>query len=447
MASRMLSGTVVAGYGAHLLHLHQFMRGSRAGRVTRELLQSEPESIRRALPGMLHRAATLVPYWRDRLDRSADLYEQFLRLPPLGKDDIRAAGTQLLAEGLDESRTWTSHSGGSTGAPIGIVHDKDYADWSLATQRWYFQRRLRSKMEGAPRVILWGSEADIFGMSSSALERLGNRLTQTLYLNSFSMGPREMRLFCEQINAHEPVYIRGYAGSLDRLARFALENGIRLHRPELVISSAETLSSEMRTTVQTAFGTHVFDFYGSREVGPIAAEVPDGSMEIFRWFNYVEVVDASGDATPSGQTGRVLVTSLRNACMPLLRYDIGDTAVVGRRDDDGCVTHLERVTGRVTDHFVGSDGRLIHGEYFTHLFYGVEGIHSFQVVQHQVGEVEILWVGEESLDPATVDDIAAKMRLVLGDTAIMWTNCAEIPPTPQGKHLFTRSHALTPGGR
>ena len=304
---------------------------------------------------------------------------------------------------------------------------------------------LGCEFEQVPKVILWGSERDLFGQSASVRARLHNALTQTVFLNTFRMDEATMRRYVDVLGRVRPVYVRGYAGSLFELASFAISAGLRLHRPRFVCSAAETLRPEMRASIESAFGAPVFDFYGSREVGPLAGEGQDGRMHAFAFFNYVEVVDDAGRPVGPGGQGRVLVTTLRNYAMPLLRYDIGDTAEVASLDESGAVQSLARVTGRVTDHFVATDGAIVHGEYFTHLFYGVEGIREFQVVQRGIDDVEIMWA------PARIDvprelsaelrrDIEAKIRLVLGETCVVtWTSVDAVPLTPQGKRLFTRS--------
>ena len=43
----------------------------------------------------------------------------------------------------------------------------------------------------------------------------------------------------------------------------------------------------------------------------------------------VEIVDDEGSPCAPGRSGRLLVTALRNFAMPLLRYDTGDTALLG----------------------------------------------------------------------------------------------------------------------
>ena len=430
----------VARIGGELTGFTQaVVRRSEARTIARALRRSRPDPAV-VLDELLAHAARAVPYWRARL--AGDRRAAFAALSPLGKDAIRAAGDELRSDDLATRRWWVNHSGGSSGAPIAVVQDRGFADWSMATSTWYFAHHLGVTHE-VPKVVLWGSERDLFGHAKSRMARLQDALTQTTFLNSFKMDAATMRRYVDELRRVRPVYVRGYAGSLHELARFALAEGLALPSPRFLYATAETLTADARATIERAFGAPVFDFYGSREVGPIAGQGQDGLLHVFDFNNRVEVVDGSGAPVGAGGQGRVLVTTLRNRAMPLLRYDIGDTAEVAEVGPDGSVRTLRRVTGRVTDHFLAASGALVHGEYFTHLFYGDQAIREFQVVQHQVDDVEILWAPREpsgAIAPAVRADLDAKIRLVLGDgCAVRWTRVDEVPLTPQGKRLFTRS--------
>src|SRR5262249_46143279 len=160
------------------------------------------------------------------------------------------------------------------------------------------------------------SERDVFGQGESLGTRVYNALTQTTMLNSFRMTEDTMRRYVEVLAHVRPVYVRGYAGSLVELARFAEAEGLRLHRPRFVYSAAEMLRPEMRDQIERGFGAPVFDFYGSREVGALAGEGRDRRLHVFSFFNHVEVVDGHGRPVEGDGEGRVLVTTLRNFAMP-----------------------------------------------------------------------------------------------------------------------------------
>jgi phenylacetate-CoA ligase len=201
----------------------------------------------------------------------------------------------------------------------------------------------------------------------------------------------------------------------------------------------------MRREIEEVFQSPVFDFYGSREVGPLAGQCRRGRLHVFNFNNVVEVVDRAGCPVGKGQEGQILVTNLHNRAMPLIRYAIGDSAVMAAGCDCGSkLPAFEKVTGRVTDHFL-TRGGLVHGEFFTHLFYHRRWLREFQVLQSSIDEVIVYVVLNERAPQAEVGDIERQMRVVMGDECrIDWVEVDEVPRTPQGKFLFTRS--LISGG-
>jgi len=99
---------------------------------------------------------------------------------------------------------------------------------------------------------------------------------------------------------------------------------------------------------------------------------------------------------------------------------------------------------RVSDNFLMPDGRVIHGEFFTHLMYGSEGIRTFQF--HQTARDHIrLWVvpdgGAAASARARVLDEAVRQikALTPAPLTVDVQETDAIPLSLAGKHRFTRS--------
>jgi phenylacetate-CoA ligase len=366
---------------------------------------------------------------------------RFTELPPLTKDSIRAHFDQLKSDDLASRRWVLNCSGGSTGQPITLVQDTAFQQWSVATQQFFLHRMLGFEESFPPTVELWGSEKDTYGDTESLKVRLRNWWLQWTFLNSYRMSELDMQRYVAIINRKQPLLIRAYAGSIYELARFIKSRGLPIHRPRVIQSAAETLFPFMRELITAVFGCPVRDFYGSREVGPLAAECARGKMHVFSFNNLVEVVDEQNRAVAPGQEGRVLVTVLHNYAMPLLRYEIGDLAIVGHPCDCGLhLPTLERVSGRVTDQFVTPTGTLIDGRFFTSLFFYKEWVREFQIVQTDQNALDIYYAPRVPPPAADVAEIEAKIRYIMGaDCQIRWREVATVPLTPQGKRLYTRS--------
>lgn len=382
-----------------------------------------------------------VEYYRELLPPDTDWIRSFSSIPTLTKNLIRKNFDRLKSDELQNMKWVVNTSGGSTGEPVTFIQDWQFREWSNLTQRYYSKKILGVEYAEIPKIILWGSERDIFGARESFTARARHWLTQTTFVNSFRMDETCLKETTRLINNKKPVMIKGYAGSLYQLAKYVRDHNLKIHHPRMVYSAAETLRPFMRELIESTFECKVYNFYGSREVGPIAAECRKGRMHLFCFNNYIEVVDSQNQPIHSGQEGRVLVTVLHNTAMPLVRYDIGDTAIVGDQCTCGLdLPTLKEITGRVTDHFKTQNGTLIHGEYFTHLFYYKPWVKEFQVVQKDFSNIEIYFVPIGELPFEDQKDLENKIRLVMGnDCLIDWHIVETIPRTPQGKLLFTRS--------
>jgi len=194
-------------------------------------------------------------------------------------------------------------------------------------------------------------------------------------------------------------------------------------------TSAETLLPEVRRDLMTAFGCPVLDRYGCREAGVIAHECSAGGMHVNAEAVIAEV-----------EEGQVLVTTLNNLSMPLIRYRVEDLAETG---DQCCscgrgLPLLRQLRGRVSDIIRSPSGRLIHGEFFTHLFYGETGIRAFQVEQTSADHLEIRYVPAEGFDEAARGAIERSI-LEHGDSGfiVTWSRVEAISPGPSGKFRFT----------
>lgn len=132
-------------------------------------------------------------------------------------------------------------------------------------------------------------------------------------------------------------------------ARYCERHGIRLPSLQFILCSYEFLSVVHRRILQRVFGVPVFDLYGSTETGHLLIEDPEGRMQASPETALLEVLEP--DATGIGE---LVVTTLTNDLMPLIRYRIGD--LVERFELPYRTRYL--LHGRVADSFRTSAGRV-----------------------------------------------------------------------------------------
>jgi len=367
-------------------------------------------------------------------------------IPILTKDIIRKYHQDLISDDYQTRKWFYNSSGGSTGEPIRLIQDEIYSKWSAATNYFYFKNILDIDEPTAKKVVLWGSERDLFKGSMGCKAKIQNWLSNTVFLNSFRMSGQDIEQYIRTINSFKPEIIRGYAGSLFELCRYAEQKKISLYSPRIVVSAAENLYETMRDVIESNFGTKVYNFYGSREVSNLAGECKNGLLHLFQFWNYVEVLDNDNQPVHEGEEGRVVVTNLFNYSMPLIRYEIGDMAILGP-EKCSCgqiLPTLKKVTGRVTEHFILENGTTVPAEFFIHLLgvvcYEQGGFEKFQVIQEEYNEIQINVVTRKEISDQYKNNINQKIRVVMGpECKIIWNTVEDIPKTPSGKYLYTKS--------
>jgi phenylacetate-coenzyme A ligase PaaK-like adenylate-forming protein len=438
--------------GYLLLAGTQRLRRSQSLKILREIERAPfapPDEVRasqfRQLSALLAHAEAKVPYYRELFRslgiRARDIRSlgDFARLPILTKDVIRERWRDLIREDVPLERLSPHFSGGSTGVPLRFYRERAYMDASDAGTFRNFQQcgwRL-----GEMIAFFWGSNERLQRMSRAEFE-LRQRARRMYQFDPFHSGPAEMEQWLRRWPSLGATIAYGYASTVARFAEFIESSGRTVPRLRGVFTTAEKLYPAQRDVIGRVFGCRVFDLYGSSEVQNIAAECRDGRMHVIADF---VVLETDRSAARPGAPTPLLATSLRNYAMPFIRYRNEDCAELSDEACD-CGNHFPLMTlnvARVSDNFVFPDGRVVHGEFFTHLMYGSDGIVNFQF--HQTARDRItLWIvpgpGDAGArDKATASAVAQIAALTPLPVHVDVRETDAIPLSNAGKHRFTRS--------
>src|SRR5436305_5091145 len=94
---------------------------------------------------------------------------------------------------------------------------------------------------------------------------------------------------------------------------------------DLLLSFGTVVDEETREICRTHFGAEIVDTYGAEEIGHLAAQCRQcGEYHVSAEAVLLEVLRPDGSLAREGEIGRVVVTSLYNYAMPLIRYELGD---------------------------------------------------------------------------------------------------------------------------
>ena len=421
----------------HLKTIKQFEFASRE--QIEELTNSKLERL------LLH-AYDNVPYYSKILQECGVIsngkvvLDNFSQIPVLTKEIIRAQGSSLYSSDYKSRKPYENTSGGSTGEPVRFIQDKEYDEWNIATKLYF--NIILGKDLGQPEIKFWGSDRDILAGNLTVKDRLINLLYNRKFFNSYRLGEREIRLLIDLNNRFKPVAYWAYMESALELSNYLACHELYFHPPKIVISTIGPLTEQVREKIESNMNCKVYNQYGSREVGAISCQcIKQRSMHTFPWWNYVEILDEQGMAVQN-QEGRVVVTTLHNYSMPLIRYDIGDVAVAGGWGCD-CGRNsmlLKTVIGRTLGYFKKADGSLAHSHFLVQALFFRDWIKRFQIIQDEIDHVLIkVQLNEDAEAPESdIEDITRKTKILMGESCkVDFEYVEDISRTASGKYVYT----------
>jgi phenylacetate-CoA ligase len=347
-----------------------------------------------------------VPFYDSSVWQSAfaDPATRLSDLPRITKSQLREHSPEgflapglsvesLLSRGLIEEES----TSGTSGASVRVVFGKTW--WAEQERRALIRNPLIAGLLGE-RVSLRRAVLTTPGCSGvSCYNRWLNLEQRTLgdsrYVNQtripFSLGEDKLTVMADEVAGWAPAFL-----DVDPVhgAWFALHcerHGRRFPSLRFILTSYEFTSVTHRAIMERVFGVPVIDLYGSSETGHLLVDV-DGVMR-------PSPETALLETTASAGVGELLVTTLTNPYLPLLRYEIGDFV---ERVADGYLVH-----GRKRDALRGADGRIVTTRQVDAAFKGLSGVAHYQLRQQPDGSAHL------NLLPAMTDDGLASAQETL----------------------------------
>jgi phenylacetate-CoA ligase len=244
------------------------------------------------------------------------------------------------------------------------------------------------------------------------------------------------------LRRENPGWLLAFPSNLRFLARHCRDHAIAVPGLRGCRTFGEMLTDDTRAAVRDAWGVEIADMYSAVEVGYIALQCPAAPhYHVQAESALVEVLDAEGRPCGPGAVGEVVVTSLHNFAMPLLRYAIGDLAEVGPPCPCGRgLPVLRRILGRAKDMVVLPSGERRVALFGGKGFAAIEALLQYQLVQTTRDALELHVVTRRPLAAAEEDRLRATIRSSLGhDFAIAFVYRDEIARSASGKYEDFRS--------
>lgn len=348
-----------------------------------------------------------VPAYSDVLSESSlrdageinDVVSILKKFPITEKNQLRENQKSYVSSKL-KTKVFINHTSGSTGTPLEIITNPFALQFNYA----FFHRFLSEVgVSEFGRSATFAGRIIVPKRQRSSVFWRKNHAMNTLLLSSYHISRKNAKAYFAALESWRPVYIDSYPSAIYELASLFKELNLK---PELkikaIVTSSETLFDYQRQLIEEVFGCPVFDHYGCAEQAVVAFQVKsekDSPYIVPAQYCLVEVLDDCGNAVSPGDEGKLICTNIFNSSMPLIRYDIGDRAILKEYyPGTPFAKSLVRISGRTDDVITTSEGVKVGR--LDPMLKGLKGIKEAQIVQHSFKLIEIRLVlfDGESID-------------------------------------------------
>jgi len=381
-----------------------------------------------------HLAATLaagerIPFYRERFGSVASRRCDLTRLPILSRREIPALVDSVRS--LHPAKTRfvdSSRTSGSTGMPVSFLFDAQHQASRFAARARYLQANGWSPFRRSCWIVSTGIQSPDAVFSRRARWFGARFLTHLSSLAEQACWLREL----------DPAFLYAYPVNLDGLSRMFEAERWQLPSLRKIFSGSEVLDPSLRERLRRVFGVEVADNYGSTEAF-LAWQCPEGNYHLNAEHVVVEVADEDGRQVAPGRMGRVLVTTLHNHLMPLIRYEIGDYAVAanGSCSCGRTLPLLGAVAGREINLFIDGQGeKMVPWALFRPLT-AREWVRQYQVIQRSIGRFVVRFVGDRAMAPDDEAEICRHFEGTLRSPAVIeFERVEQISRAPSGKFMM-----------
>lgn len=327
------------------------------------------------------------------------------KIPILPKDVLRQNSEALKNTQLKPYMI--QNTSGSTGTPLSIWVDEYTYKLAMALLIQHEERfgiKFRER-----RATFAGRMVQPISDLTPPFSRF-NKAENQLLFSSYHLNKDTFSHYERELNDFSPSEIIGYPSSIYELAfQFKNNNTKPQFSVKAVITNSETLLDWQRETIEDVFGVKVRDYYGTAEYVTFSGQCDVGNYHLNPIIGITEVTDERHKCI-FDQEGIVTTTSLTNYSMPLLRYQLGDRAILSKNKCT-CGQHSEfltKVLGRIDDVILTENGRKIGR--VDHIFKGNAGIKEAQIVQKSINRCEVLIVKADK--DAVIDTASIQRNLI-----------------------------------
>ena len=388
------------------------------------------------LNNLLRHATNTVEFYKN-ID---DVYG-LSSFPIINKNIIKENIKDFISIEYQNKKLYSTTTSGSTGTPFTVYRDLNKIKRHQA-ENIYFSELAGYNLGSKLYYLRVWNEVNKKSYLTKLFQNI--EMIEISNLSDFSINN-----FLDKL--HEDKEIKSmlsFASSLEVIARHIEKQKTSSHKKSnmsCIIAMSEPITDHAKRVIENYFACPVISRYSNMENGFIAQQEPHGSIfKINHASFYIEILDLNEDKViENGKLGRIVITDLFNYCMPLIRYETGDIAIM---EIDPGKSHgapfLKSIEGRKVDVLFDTTGSMITSHIVTVNMWKYDELQQYQFVQLGPKEYEFI------LNPVKVftkeKELIEEFKSYLGsDATIKIRFVKEIPRLKSGKRRLLVNKMLS----
>ena len=364
---------------------------------------------------------------------------EITKLPIISKELLRQNIDQVVT--IESKDAIHLKTGGTTGKSLEVLFTPDNTQERFAMLD-DFRGRFGYKLG---KKTAWFSGKDLL----TDRDILQKRFWKTdikyhvRYYSTFHIKDEYLKYYVEDIIRFKPEYLVGFPSSIMEIARYGLKHGYNFPTGSVkaILPTAETITAEMRETIEPFFKAKMYDQYASSEGAPFIIECEKGNLHMELQSGVFEVLDEHNHPTKSG---KLVVTSFTTEGTPLIRYDIGDSIELSNEVCD-CGNNnplVNSILGRIDDYVYSVDNGKINLGNVSNTLKDTKGIIKFQIIQDQLDKIEIKVIVDKEIYNVGIENIFIKnWKFRMGNATLIQIKYVEdIPNETSGKYRMVKNN-------
>ena len=404
----------------------------------------------------LERALDTVPAYRawKAFDpgAGAKVEERYDAMPELTKQIIRdhfpaglAPNNRDVEEGLRLEEIEYTYTSGTTGDRVVNIWDQRWWDAAEAAS-WKLNAHL-ARLGHPQKEAKLASSLNV-GISCEEdlpveYRIVGHKLYLNEKINLIQWQPRHYARMARELWSFQPVILEANPSLLARLAYWAMDEGVRMYSPGVIVFTYEFSSAIHLAAIRKVFSSPLVSSYGTTETGFVLEECEKGFLHQNTDFCRIDFHPLKNEYG-GPELGRMLVTTFGNPWNIVIRFDTGDLVRLHPSGECPCGRKeglvAEAVEGRISNCTFTTDRRLVTTLALDRVLARIAGIRDYHLEQNgrKQYELQLMVKGNEG-------GIREEARHALGslygrDGAYDIKILRQILPGPAGKFRRTQAN-------